>query len=181
MALDNKQKGVLTGMASAVAIVVVVLALAIALRPVALLPLGSGLDGRLAWAAMWLILPALCLLVAIARLAGHRFTTPQDIDGSGLTEGSETARVAQAVIQNTLEQALLAALVYGAYCATMSRGWLAAIPAAAVLFVLGRLLFALGYRRGAPSRALGFALTFYSTVALALITLVGLILRIVNV
>ena len=30
-------------------------------------------------------------------------------------------------------------------------------------------------------RALGFALTFYSTVALALITLVGLILRIVNV
>lgn len=180
MAMSSKQKGVLMGMAGGVILVVAVLALAILLRPVALLPLGSGLDGRLGWAAMWLILPAFCLLLAIGRLAGHRFRTPQDIDGSGLTSGSETAHLAQAVIQNTLEQAVLAALVYTAYCATMSRGWLAAIPAAAVLFTLGRILFAAGYRRGAPGRALGFALTFYSTLALALLTVVGLAMRVLG-
>lgn len=180
MALSGKQKGVLTGMTGAVILVAVVLALAIVLRPLALLPLGSGLDGRLAWAAMWLILPALCLLLAVGWLAGHRFRTPEDIDGSGLTSGSETAHVAQAVIQNTLEQAVLAALVYTAYCAAMSRGWLAAIPAAAVLFTLGRILFAAGYRRGAPGRALGFALTFYSTLALAVLTLIGLAMRVLG-
>lgn len=178
MALDDKQRGVLTGMAAAVSIAALVLALAIVLRPAVLLPVGSSLEGRLAWGAMWLMLPALTLLLAIGRLAGHRFRTPQDIDGSGLTGGSEDARIAQAVIQNTLEQTVLAALVYGAYCATMPRGWLAAIPAAAVLFAVGRLLFALGYRRGAPGRALGFALTFYGTAILAAITLIAQIMRI---
>ena len=180
MATSDKQRGVLTGMVAALAIVIVVLALAILLHPVALLPVGSGLDSRLGWGAMWLILPALCLLLAIGRLASHRFMTPEDIDGSGLTQGSETARIAQAVIQNTLEQAVLAALVYGAFCASVSRGWLAAIPAAAVLFTLGRILFAAGYRRGAPGRALGFALPFYSTIALAVLAFVGLVLRLLG-
>ena len=73
-----------------------------------------------------------------------------------------------------------AGVVYGAFCASVSRGWLAAIPAAAVLFTLGRILFAAGYRRGAPGRALGFALTFYSTVALAVLAFVGLVLRLLG-
>lgn len=181
MAMDDKQRGVLTGVVAGAVIVAVALTLAIVLHPVALLPLGSGLDGRLGWAAMWSMLPALTLLLAIGALAGHRFRTPRDIDGSGLTDGSQDTRIAQAVIQNTLEQAVLATLVYGAYCATMPRGWLAAIPVAAVLFAIGRLLFALGYRRGAPGRALGFALTFYGTVALAAITLVAQVLRIFGI
>jgi len=178
LALSTKQRGVLAGMASAVAVVALVLALAIVLRPAGLLPVGSSLAGQLAWAAMWLLLPALTLLFAVGRLAGHRFRTPQDIDGSGLTEGSDTAHIAQAVIQNTLEQVVLAALVYTAYSAILPRGWLAAIPAAAILFTLGRLLFAWGYRRGAPGRALGFALTFYSTAALALIAIAAILIRI---
>lgn len=180
MALSGKQGGVLRGMALAVAVVGLVLALAIVLRPPGLLPIGSSLAGQLAWAAAWLILPALSLLAAVGWLAGHRFRTPQDIDGSGLTAGSETAHIAQAVIQNTLEQTVLAALVYGAYCAVLPRGWLAAIPAAAVLFVLGRMLFAWGYRQGAPGRALGFALTFYSTAALALIALIAFVLSLID-
>jgi hypothetical protein len=180
MALTDKQKGVLRGMIAAVVIVVIAIGAAILLRPALLLPVGSSLEGRLAWAAAWLLLPALCLLVAVGRLAGHRFRTPEDIDGSGLTAGSETAHISQAVIQNTLEQAVLAALIYGAYAALLSRGWQAALPAAAVLFVIGRVLFAAGYRRGAAGRALGFALTFYATVALALIAAVAAILRILD-
>jgi len=54
----------------------------------------------------------------------------------------------------------------------MPVSWIAAIPAAVVLFVLGRVLFLRGYRGGAPSRAIGFALTFYPTV-LMLVLLVG--------
>lgn len=180
MPLTDKQKGVLRGMAAAVAIVAVMIACAVLLRPDLLLPVGSSVEGRLAWAAAWLLLPAFCLLVAVGRLAGHRFRTPEDIDGSGLTTGSDTARIAQAVIQNTLEQAVLAAMVYGAYAALLSRGWQAAVPAAAVLFVIGRALFTAGYRRGAAGRALGFALTFYSTAALALIAAAAALLRILG-
>jgi len=39
---------------------------------------------------------------------------------------------------------------------------------AAILFVFGRILFWRGYARGAPARALGFALTFYPTLAMLL-------------
>jgi hypothetical protein len=41
--------------------------------------------------------------------------------------------------------------------------WLRAIPIAALLFVAGRILFARGYERGAPGRAMGFGLTAYPT------------------
>ena len=46
------------------------------------------------------------------------------------------------------------------------RGWQGALPAAACLFVGGRVRFARGYAHGAPHRAVGFALTFYPTQAL---------------
>jgi hypothetical protein len=39
--------------------------------------------------------------------------------------------------------------------------WLGVIPAAALLFVLGRILFMAGYERGAGERATGFGLTAY--------------------
>jgi len=169
MALDDKQKGVVRGMVSAVVLVIVVLGAAIVLRPDGLLPATNSMGAGLGWVAAWLLLPGLFLLVSIGRLAGHRFHTPEDIDGSGLTAGSEKARMLQAVVQNSLEQTVLAAVVWAAYAVLLPRGWSAAIPAAAALFLAGRLLFAAGYERGAPARALGFALTFYSTVALALL------------
>ncbi|MBT5435116.1 MAG: MAPEG family protein [Alphaproteobacteria bacterium] len=173
MALSDKQKGVMRGMATAAAFVVITLAIAILWRPTALLPATDAPGARLGWAAAWLLGPALCLLLSIGRLAGQRFHTPEDIDGSGLTTGSERAHVLQAIIQNTLEQTLLAALVWGACAMLLPFGWLAAIPAATLLFVVGRILFAWGYVRGAPGRALGFALTFYGTAALALIAVIA--------
>jgi len=51
----------------------------------------------------------------------------------------------------------------------MPASWQAVIPAAAILFFIGRVLFWRGYARGAPGRALGFALTFYPTVAMLLL------------
>ena len=180
MALSDKQRGVLRGMMSAVVLVILIVGAAILFCPAALLPATGELAARPAWTGAWLLAPALCLLLAIGRLAGHRFHTPEDIDGSGLTAGSDAAHVKQAMIQNTLEQTVLAALVWFAYAALMPPEWLAAIPAAAVLFVIGRAFFVFGYSRGAPGRALGFALTFYSTALLAFITFVAAIGRLLN-
>lgn len=124
--------------------------------------------------AIWLAcagFASLWLLVSVGRLANHRFFSPADIDGGGLSEGSPRARLFQSLIQNTLEQAVLAIVAYGAWL------WLADEPrrglaiVCALLFGIGRLLFFAGYALGAPYRALGFTLTFYPTVGLYLFLL----------
>ena len=121
---------------------------------------------RLKLAAWATLAPAAVLFVCIARLAKHRFTTPQDIHGSALTEGTERARLLQALLQNTLEQAVLAIPVYLATALVFPPRLLPLVAAAAALFVIGRIAFFRGYAAGAPSRAAGFGLTFYPSVAL---------------
>jgi hypothetical protein len=111
------------------------------------------------------------LAFAVALLARHRFFSLADIDGAGLTAASPRAQLLKALVQNTAEQTLLAALAYAA--------WLLATPAmaegpavrCAILFSLGRLLFFAGYGRGAAARSLGFALTFYPTLGLLALSL----------
>ena len=106
------------------------------------------------------------MLICVARLAKHRFFTPEDIDGSALTPGTDRARLLQALLQNTLEQAVLAIPVYFCGAVVLPGSWLGAVFAAAAMFFVGRICFFAGYAGGAPSRAYGFALTFYPTVFL---------------
>lgn len=137
-------------------------------------PVPADPEGRL---SLWFGLgaaAALWLLVAIARLAAHRFFTPADIDGGGLAAATARATLLQALIQNTLEQIVLALPAWGAWL------WLAP-PAAGgrvllcgAAFALGRALFFAGYPLGAAWRAPGFTLTFYPTVGLYLLLLPAL-------
>jgi uncharacterized membrane protein YecN with MAPEG domain len=115
-------------------------------------------------------------MVNIGLLARHRFFTPDDIDGGGLTKGTQQAQVLQSTLQNTLEQAVLAVSVHAMWAAVMPETWQAAVAAAAILFVVGRVFFWRGYAQGAPARALGFALTFYPSVAMVLLIFGKLIL-----
>jgi len=142
--------------------------------PLAVLPLDQP-AARMAWALSWTILPLLTLMVAIMRVANHRFASPEDIDGSGLTAGTQKIQILRAVLQNTLEQCVLAFAGYLIGAVTLPHGWLRVIPAAALLFVIGRIFFAIGYARGAVGRAIGFGLTAYPTFGLliALTTLLG--------
>lgn len=176
MALSDKQRGVLTGMAGAVIIGALVMGAAVWLGPAIVVPTPD-IGGRLVQVLPWDLLVVVWLIAAVGILARHRFFTPQDIGGSGLTEGSETAKVQQAILQNTLEQTVLALAVHAIAAAAFPAGWLPLVPAAAVLFALGRLLFWAGYRRGAAARSLGFALTFYPSVVLFLLAVIALILR----
>ena len=164
--LSEKQRGVLGGMMLGLASSLLALALAILAAPGALLPDGSDAISAVAHALRWDVLLALWLAANIAMLARHRFFEPADIDGGGLSDGTATARILQSVLQNTLEQVVLALSVHLIWAATMPSRWQAAIPAAAMLFFVGRALFWRGYARGAPARALGFALTFYPAVAM---------------
>ena len=171
MPLSDKQAAVLKGMVAAVLVCALVLAAGAFLFPEPLLA-EDIIAQRLALLARSCLAVSFWLLAAIGVLARHRFFTPQDIDGSGLTQGSATAKRLQAVLQNTLEQTLLALIAYACFTVLAPVRYLGALPAAVLLFWVGRALFWHGYATGAGGRAFGFALTFYSTVILWVTTLV---------
>jgi hypothetical protein len=97
-------------------------------------------------------------------VARRRFFSPSDIDGGGLAPASNRISVDIAIVQNTLEQSVLASVLYPSLaCLAADDGFLL-LPQLLTLFCIGRLAFWIGYRHGAPWRAFGFAATFYPTV-----------------
>jgi len=169
MMLTEKQRGVLGGMVAGLGVTILGLGAAIVVRPQALLP-GEDVSSAIVHALRWDVLLVVWLALNVGMLAKHRFFTPADIDGGGLSEGTSAAKVLQSILQNTLEQVVLAFSVHLIWAAAMPRTWQAAVPAAAMLFFVGRLSFWRGYAHGAPARAVGFALTFYPTVGLLVLS-----------
>jgi len=171
MTLTDTQTGVFKGMVAGLAITFASLGFAIfgLESPV------SVADASLAHAIKWDTFVVACLAINIALLARHRFFTPDDIDGGGLSKGTPTAQILQSTLQNTLEQTVLALAVHAVWSSVMPPTWQLAIPAASILFIVGRILFWRGYARGAPARALGFGLTFYPS----LVMLLAIVFRIV--
>lgn len=171
MAMSVKQLGVLRGMVLAITVAVLTIILAIYFDPFSY-SLIENVLGRIEVLGISIILPTLTLIISIGRLAKFRFFSPDDIDGSALTKGSEGALLLQSLLQNTLEQLVIAISVYAAWSFFMPVSWLSVLPLCSVLFVFGRILFFKNYKDGAASRAFGFALTFYSTVVLFLVLVV---------
>ena len=175
MNLTKPQRGVATGMAAGI----LATALGLSLTPRVLAP-STTLQSRLDVVAVSVLLLAIPLAVSVGRLAAHRFHTPDDLDGSGLTRGTDRARLLQALLQNTLEQLALALPVYLAWVLLAPAELAGGCAVAGMLFLIGRLLFFSGYSRGASSRALGFALTFYPTLALLIGALAFAIRRLIS-
>jgi len=176
MKLTEKQKGVVRNVIPAAGLTVVGLCGVSLLLPLNILPLDEP-GARIAWALKWALLPILTLMISIMRVANHRFSSPEDIDGSGLTDGTPQVRVLRAILQNTLEQVVLVVAAYVIWAAAMPYGWLRAIPIAAALFVTGRVMFTRGYAQGAPGRATGFGLTAYPTFGMLVTVALTLLLR----
>ncbi|MBM9514622.1 MAPEG family protein [Desulfogranum marinum] len=168
MKISQKQVGVFKGMATAMLVSLLTVTLGIMTDPFHFHKL-EGLEGKLEVLGLSIILPTLFLTASIGRLAKFRFFSPEDIDGSGLTKGSEKAIILQSLLQNTLEQLVIAVGAYTAWCLVMPAAWLSAVPLCSLAFAIGRLSFYTGYQKGAPSRAFGFALTFYPTALLLLL------------
>jgi len=174
--MDGTQRGVLAGMASAFLAAVGIFILAVIFTGPGLASRAS-FDFRVELLAASVLAPALSLFVCIARPAKHRFFTPEDINGSALTDGTARAKLLQALLQNTLEQAALAVPVYLSCSFACTARFLGIIPAAAAMFFVGRVAFFTGYASGAPARAFGFGFTFYPTVILGCATVVFLVTR----
>jgi hypothetical protein len=112
------------------------------------------LPGRLTYAIHADAVAMLWLLAAVANVARRRFFSPSDIDGGGLSPASDRISVDIAVVQNTLEQSVLASVLYASLACVASGDDFLLIPQLLTLFCIGRLTFWLGYRHGAPWRAL---------------------------
>ena len=166
--MDKTQHGVARGMGLAMLTAIAAFVFSATYIP-GVWAMGSDLTSRVTLASWALLLPAFTLFVCIARLAKHRFFTPEDIHGSALTDGTDKAKLLQSLLQNTLEQSCLALPIYIATSIIAPAALLPVVPAAAVMFLVGRSFFFAGYVNGAASRAYGFALTFYPTVLLILL------------
>ncbi|MCP4768300.1 MAG: MAPEG family protein [Gammaproteobacteria bacterium] len=165
MKLTQKQAGVLSRIFVGAIVAIAIVACGSFFNPF-FLDSSLGIAERLSLAIQYLLLPVIFLVFSIGRLAKHRFFTPEDIDGGGFSNDSEQARLLQSLLQNTLEQFCIASSVYLAWAAVMPGQTLSVIPLSAIAFSVGRVLFFTGLKGGAPSRALGFALTFYPSVAM---------------
>ena len=120
------------------------------------------LESRLTTLGIAALVLGLWLAAAIGDVARRRFVSDGAIDGRNGADPQVDA--ANAILRNTAEQVLLALVAYGALTLLSDH---ARVPVAlfAACFTAGRLLFWTGYRDGAEARALGFALTFYPSVA----------------
>lgn len=168
-----EQRRVAVGMASGLVITALALTLATFWEPVEMpvRPLAERLQAALRtdlFVVVW-------LAAAIANVARLRFFSLDDIAGSKVGPGSKPVQDAGAVLQNTLEQSVLAIPTHLAF-ATAAVHPMSMLLTVTALFCVGRAMFWIGYQRGAHGRAIGFALTFYPTVALLGISAVSVIM-----
>ncbi len=125
---------------------------------------------RLQFVLGWLLLPGLCLLAGVGRVARGRFRDPALIDGSTPPSASPL-EIDRRYLQNTLEQVVLAAIGWTVLAMALPSYRLGVIPVLGVSFIFARICFWVGYHQSGASRAFGFAATFYPTVAAYLWTL----------
>lgn len=103
--------------------------------------------------------PGLVIAAMIARQAQRRFLDETLIDGQEPPQGSP-ACIDRRVLTNTMEQAVLALLLWPMVAFVLGGALVLALGAG---FVLARLAFWIGYHVSPPLRAFGFAATFYPT------------------
>lgn len=128
------------------------------------LPHADDQISRLAFAARWLLLPGLALFAEIAVVAKLRFFVPDAIDGARESQ-SRLLEITLRYNQNALEQTVLAAIAWAALALTLPHQMLTLIPAMAIVFIVGRVLFWIGYLIAPVARALGLGLSAYPTFA----------------
>jgi hypothetical protein len=164
--MTRSQIGVAFGMLCALALTLGLVWWITADTPGLVLPVDQITLGQRLWfAVMSWVGPLAVLTACIGAVANTRFFSREDIDGAGLMVESPRIQVRRAVLTNTHEQLTLALPVYTGLALTLPVDRLALPLILSAAFVIGRILFALGYRAGATARSFGFALTMYPTVA----------------
>ncbi|GET38337.1 MAPEG family protein [Microseira wollei] len=158
--LYNQQKTVGWQIVAAVVFCTTFVLIAYFIIPVSL-PLLDTAEQRLIFALRCQIFPLLMLFAGIATIGNSRFLSPA-INPLANAE-SEQMRVHLRYLSNTLEQFVLffvATLVLSTFLDAAS---IKLIPILAILFVLGRIAFWIGYLKNPLYRGFGMGVTLYPT------------------
>ncbi|MET1112855.1 MAG: MAPEG family protein [Allosphingosinicella sp.] len=134
-----------------------------------LLPAPAGVEtlaDRLAYAARWLAFAALPLFAMVAAVGNARFASGA-IDPT-LGNEDKAMIVNGRVADNTTQQLLLFACGLLGLAASLAPEHMGVIRAAAIVFVLFRIVFWIGYRLHPLYRAPGFSSTAYLNLGLLL-------------
>lgn len=159
--LSPEQRGVIRAAALALIISVAVLLTGYLWLPSTLLGLDRHLDTaeRLAFTIKADLLLFVWLAGCVRAVSGGRFRSSADIRGSAFAPPSPAIAVQAAVLQNSLEQTVLAFGAHLALATVLRDRELVLIPLLVLLFLIGRVAFATRYAKGAAARAFGMALT----------------------
>ncbi len=172
--LDVEQRRVLRGMSFAAVVAATVLGFGIVFASPLVPPLPR-IEDRIAFTLRCDLFVMAWLAAAIAAVARGRFFSAADIGGAGFSEAGPQIAISSAVLQNTLEQAMLAVLAHLILASLLHGREMIVVPLLVGLFCAGRLAFWLGYKHGAGNRAFGFGLTFYPSLLALGLALVMLI------
>jgi len=119
----------------------------------------AAVGDRIGYALRWMALAALPLFAMVAAIGNARFLS-EAIDPTRGAEDRKTL-INGRVADNTVQQFVLFAAGSLALAASLPAGQLKLIGAAAIVFVIARLAFWIGYRIDPLYRAFGFASTAY--------------------
>ncbi len=110
-----------------------------------------------------LVLPTCSYVMGIGRIASLRFFD-ESVSNPLVAADNLRLNIMKQYLNNTHEQLFFAVIVYAllSWGLPLEHIYLALLFS--ICFIVGRLLFANGYKHGAGARSLGFALTFYSNV-----------------
>ena len=175
MDLPTEQRKILWRSAGAFVFCVGVLGAAYVILP-AFFRFPVELPQRLAFVLQADLFIFLWVVVGIRMVAKGRFYSAVDNRGSAYGPPSPKLAVRVAFLQNTLEQAVTAMGAHLALATLLSGPMLALVPAAVVLFAVGRVTFFIGYPKGAGGRAFGIATTAIPTAggyALAIVLIIS--------
>lgn len=167
MRFSSDQLGIIRASALALGVAAAILAVGYVWLPPGWVGLSPAMDigERVAFTLKADLLMFIWLAGCVGAVSRGRFYSPADIRGSAFGPPSEAIAVRTAVLQNSLEQTVLA---FGGHLilAALLRGHeLQLIPLLVILFLAGRVTFALGYAKSASGRAFGMALTGASNIA----------------
>lgn len=110
------------------------------------------------------LVPGLVLAAMVLRVALRRLGDDEMLAGGAL---SGPAAVDQKVLQNTVEQLVLALCIWPAAAVMLGDEGPGVIASLGVGFAAARLIFWLGYHQGGALRVFGFAASFWPTVLVA--------------
>lgn len=160
--MTNDQKTVAVGAASGIAAMILSLWLLYTALPV---PAGADtISGRLAYALRWNAVAALPLFAMLAAVGNARFLS-EAIDPTLGKEDPKTL-INGRVTDNTLQQFVLFVVGSLAVAAAVAAEQVKIVGAAAIVFVVMRIAFWIGYRIKPIYRAFGFSSTAYLNLGL---------------